>query len=60
MQRFKNILLVLNPEVQEMAAVDKAVSLTRQNGGRLTLFSVLKKPPGLRGFSVSVAHNQLA
>ena len=27
MQRFKNILPVLNPEVQETAALDKAVSL---------------------------------
>ena len=25
MQRFKNILLVLNPEVQEAAVLDKAV-----------------------------------
>ena len=60
MQRFKNILLVLNPEVQEAAALDKAVTLTRQNGGRLTLFSVLKKPPGILGYSESVAQDQLA
>ena len=60
MHRFKNILLVLNPEVQETAALDKAVTLTRQNGGRLTLFSVLKKPPGIQGYSESVAQDQLA
>jgi len=60
MQRFKNILLVLNPEVQEIAALGKAVSLARQNGGRLTLFSVLKQPPGLQGYSESVAQDQLA
>jgi universal stress protein E len=60
MQRFKNILLVLNPEAQETVALDKAVSLTRQNGGRLTLFSVLKKPPGIQGYSESVAQDQLA
>jgi nucleotide-binding universal stress UspA family protein len=60
MQRFKNILLVLNPEVQEAAALDKAVTLTRQNRGRLTLFSVLKKPPGIQGYSESVAQDQLA
>ena len=59
MQRFKNILLVLNPEVQEAAALDKAVTLTRQNGGRLTLLSVLKKPPGILGYSESVAQDQL-
>ena len=40
MQRFKNILLVLDPESQETAAFDKAVSLARQNDARLTLFSV--------------------
>jgi hypothetical protein len=35
MQRFKNILLVLNSDLQETAALDKAVSLARKNRGRL-------------------------
>lgn len=59
MQRFKNILLVLSPEVEERAAVDKAVSLARQNGARLTLFSVLKEPPGI-GYGDSVVQQLLA
>ena len=59
MQRFKNILLVLNPETEWAATLDKAVSLARQNNGRLTLFSVLKEPPGTRGYSEPVAQQQL-
>lgn len=60
MLRFKNILLVLNPEQKETAALDKAVSLARKNGARMTLFSVLKEPPGITGYSESVAQSQLA
>ena len=48
MQRFKNILLVLNPEVEGKATLDKAVSLAMQNNARLTLFSVVYKHPDLR------------
>ena len=59
MQRFKNFLLVLNPEVPETAALDRAVSLARQNRGRLTLFSVLKEPPGSHGYSESILQHQL-
>ena len=49
---------MLEPDVQETAALDKAVALVRQNGGRLTLFSVLKKPPGIHGYGESVAQDQ--
>ena len=59
MQRFKNILLVLNPKVPETAALDIAVSLARQNRGRLTLFSVLKEPPGSHGYNESIVQHQL-
>ncbi len=59
MQQFKNILLILNAEDQETAAFDKAVSLARQNGARLTLFSVLQESPGYQGYSVSVTRHQL-
>jgi universal stress protein E len=51
---------VLEPEVQETSALDKAVALARQNGGRLTLFSVLKKPPVIHGYGESVAQDQQA
>lgn len=60
MQRFKNILLVLTPELEEKSTVDKAIALARQNGARLTLFSVLNEPPGLQGYGESVAQHQLA
>lgn len=59
MQRFKNILLVLTPEIEWAATLDRAVSLARQNGGRLTLFSVLKESPGSQGYSESVTQRQL-
>ena len=59
MQRFKNILLVLNPEIEWRATLDKAVSLARQNGGRLTLFSALNEPPGSEGYSKAVVQHQL-
>jgi universal stress protein E len=59
MQRFRNILLVLNPEVEGTAALDKAVALARQNKGRLTLFSVVKEPPGAHGYSESIVQHQL-
>ena len=59
MQRFRSILLVLGPDGQETVALEKAVSLVRKNGGRLTLFSVLNKPPGLHGYSEPIAQHQL-
>jgi len=58
MQRFKNILLVLDPEVADTAALDKAASLARQNKARLTFFSVLKTPRGLQSYSESIAQHQ--
>ncbi|HHJ15380.1 MAG TPA: universal stress protein, UspA [Gammaproteobacteria bacterium] len=57
MQRFKNILLVLDPEAQETAALDKAVSLARQNAARLTLFSVVYRHPDLRRYPDSVGES---
>ncbi|HAJ91661.1 MAG TPA: hypothetical protein DCO71_03415 [Gammaproteobacteria bacterium] len=59
MQRFKNILLVLDPESQETAAFDKAVSLARQNDARLTLFSVVYKHPDLHRYPDSVGETLL-
>ena len=46
--------------MQETAALDKAVTLIRQSGGRLTLFSVLKKPAGIHGYGASVARTYQA
>lgn len=47
MQRFRNSLLALHPEVEGKAALDKAVSLARQNDALLTLFSVVYEHPDL-------------
>ena len=51
---------MLEPEAQETTALDKAVALVRQNGARLTLFSVLKKPHGIHGYGKSIAQEQHA
>ena len=42
MNRFKNILLVLNPEGNDDATVSLAVSLARRNQSNLTLISMWK------------------
>jgi len=60
MQRFKNILLVLDPEMQETAALDKAVSLAGQNTARLTLFSVVYRHPDLHRYPDSVGDSLMA
>jgi len=60
MQRFKDILLVLNPEVEGTATLDKAVSLARQNDARLTLFSAVYKHPDLGRYPESVGEHLLA
>ena len=60
MQRFKNILLVLDPEGQETASFDKAVLLAEQNDARLTLFSVVYMHPDLRRYPGSVGETLLA
>ena len=60
MQRFKNILLVLNPEIDEKTALNKAVSLARQNDARLTLFSVVYEHPDLGSYPDSVGETLLA
>jgi hypothetical protein len=59
MKRFKNILLVLDPESQGTAAFDKAVSLAKQNDARLTLFSVVYKHPDLHRYPDSVGETLL-
>jgi nucleotide-binding universal stress UspA family protein len=45
MKRFKNILLVCNFDAKQHMAVERAVSLARQNEARLTVFTVLKELP---------------
>lgn len=45
MKRFKNILLVCNFDARQHMAVERAVSLARQNEARLTVFSVIRELP---------------
>ena len=45
MKRFKNILLVCNFDAKQRMAVERAVSLARQNEARLTVFTVVKELP---------------
>ncbi|VAW74188.1 Universal stress protein family 1 [hydrothermal vent metagenome] len=45
MKRFKNILLVCHFEAKQHMAVERAVSLARQNEARLTVFSVIRELP---------------
>ena len=42
MKRFKNILFLSNPKVKQNAAIQRAVSLAKQNDARVTVLSVLK------------------
>ncbi|PHS23089.1 MAG: universal stress protein, UspA [Methylophaga sp.] len=59
MQKFNNILVVLDPETEGMAALDRAVSLAKSNGGRLTLLSVLKEPSYSQIHGVFAVQQQL-
>jgi len=45
MKRFKNILLIANFDVRQQLAVDRAVSLARQNEASLTVFTVVRDFP---------------
>ncbi len=54
MKRFKNILLVFDPDTRPQAAVDHAESLARKNGARITLLSVIQKPPADARMAIAV------
>jgi len=45
MKRFKNILLALDPELQQLGALVQGITLARQNRARLRLIVVLKHLP---------------
>ncbi len=45
MERFKNILLILNPESEELVALARAVTLARQNQASLHVVVVLERLP---------------
>ncbi|MCW8928752.1 MAG: universal stress protein [Gammaproteobacteria bacterium] len=50
MQRFKNILLLLSPEVESSATLKKAMTLAKTNNAHLTLISVVERHPKLRNY----------
>lgn len=54
MKRFKNILLVCNFDVKHNRAVDRAVSLAKQNEAHLTVFSVVKELPANVGMAITI------
>jgi nucleotide-binding universal stress UspA family protein len=54
MKRFKNILLVSDFDAKQQEAVDRAVSLARQNEARLTVFSVVKGLPADARMAITV------
>ncbi len=45
MQRFKNILLVIQSHTPELAALSRALSLARNNGASLTVIDIVKAIP---------------
>jgi len=54
MKRFKNILFVADFNAKQQVAVDRAVSLARQNNARLTVFTVVKGLPADIRMAVTV------
>lgn len=45
MQRFKNILLVLDPDTDESATLVQAITLARDNAASLRVLAVIEHPP---------------
>jgi len=54
MKRFKNILLVCNFDVKQNRAVERAVSLARQNEAHLTVISVVKELPAHVSMAITI------
>ena len=45
MQRFKNILVVIDPRIESKAVIERAVDLARRNDARVTLVCTIDQPP---------------
>jgi len=58
MKRFKNILLVCDFGVKQHMAVERAVSLARQNEARLTVITVIKDIPANMGMAITAVTSQ--
>lgn len=64
MKRFENILFLSNPKVKQNAAIQRAVSLAKQNDARVTVLSVIKPPRDtlhvlLPGIDLEVVQSQI-
>ena len=56
MKRFKNILLICDFDVKQQMAVERAISLARQNEAVLTVFTVIRElPEDARMASISMS-----
>ncbi len=58
MKRFKNILLAAEFDAKQQTAVDRAVSLAKQNEARLTVFSVVKELPADARMAITIMPSQ--
>ncbi|MBE9567075.1 MAG: universal stress protein [Proteobacteria bacterium] len=58
MKRFKNILLFCDFDTKQHLAVERAISLARQNGARLTVITVVKEIPSERGMAITAVTPQ--
>lgn len=54
MKRFKNILLVFDFDLKQQIAVERAVSLARQNEASLTVFNVVRKLPADARMAITI------
>ena len=58
MKRFKNILLICDFDTKQHLAVERAVSLARQNEARLTVITVVKEIPSEMGMAITAVTPQ--
>ena len=54
MKRFKNIILVCNFDANQHIAVERAVSLAKQNEAHLTVFTVVKELPADARMAITI------
>jgi len=61
MKRFKNVLLVSDPNTDDRPAIARAATLIREYGAQLTILEVLEEPlpHGLRLSTLSISLNQI-
>ncbi|MGF1643616.1 MAG: universal stress protein [Thiotrichales bacterium] len=60
MNRFKNILVVCNPESSHDAPIARALELARRNNARATVLAVTRETPGLLRYLLESAESRAA